>query len=74
MPVTVAENGYHRPLFVTYLEGLRVEAIDQERQDDAETWEHKPVARLYYRVTLEDGQRLLVFKNMDHGGWYTLAA
>jgi len=31
------------------------------------------VARLYYQVTLEDGQRLLVFKYIDHGGWYTLA-
>ena len=53
---------------------LQVDFIDQEWQDDAETWEHKPVAKLYYQVTLEDGQRLLLFKNMDHGGWYTLAA
>lgn len=25
---------------------------------------------IHYRVTLEDGQSLEVFKNMDHGGWY----
>ena len=75
MPVTVAEEGFHRPLFVTYLGNeLRVEYIDQEWQDDAETWEHKPFARLYYQVTLEDGQRLTLYKNMDHGGWYTVAA
>lgn len=71
MPVTVAEDGYHRTLVVTYLgEEMRVEYIGQEWQDDAEAWRHKPVAGLYYRVTLEGGQRLLVFKNMDHGGWY----
>ena len=51
MPVTVAEEGFHRPLFVTYLGNeLRVEYIDQEWQDDAETWEHKPFARLYYQA------------------------
>jgi hypothetical protein len=75
MPVTVAEDGSHRPLSVTYLgQELQVDYIDQEWQDDAETWELKPVARLYYQVALEDGQRLLVFKNMDTNSWYTLAA
>ena len=71
MPVTVAEDAFHRPLFVTYLrEELRVESIDRQWQDDAESWDLKPVARLYYVVTLEDGQNLTVFKNFDHGGWY----
>jgi hypothetical protein len=75
MPVTVAEDGSHRPLFVTYLgQELQVDFIDQEWQDDAETWEHKPVNRVHYRVTLENGRSLEVFKNMDHGGWYSLAA
>ena len=74
MPITVAEDAYDRPLFVTF-EGqeLMVETIEQQWQDDAETWEHKPVARLYYQVTLENGQRLTMYKNMDHGGWYTVA-
>ena len=64
MLVTVAEDAGHRPLFVTYLgEELRVNSIDQ-------WWEHRPVDRIYYRVTLEDGARLEVFKNMNHGGWY----
>jgi hypothetical protein len=75
MPVTVAEDAFHRPLIVTYLgQELRVDFIDQEWQDDSEMWEHKPFARLYYQLTLADGQRLTVFKNMDHGGWYILAA
>ena len=42
-------------------------------QDDAEPWEQKPVSKLHYKVTLEDRQRLTLFKNMEHGGWYTLA-
>ena len=55
MPITVAEDVYHRPLFVT-LQGpeLIVETIEQQWEIDAETWEHKPVIRLRSRVTLED--------------------
>ncbi len=57
----------------TYLgEELRVNSIDQWRQVDADWWEHRPVNRAHYRVTLEDGRSLEVFKNMDHGGWYRL--
>jgi len=42
MPVTVAEDAFHRPQFVTYLgEELKVDSIDQQSQDDAEPWEHK---------------------------------
>ena len=51
---------------------LRVASIDQQWQVDAATWEHKPVSRIHYRVTLEDGRSLEVFKNMDHGRWYML--
>ena len=39
----------------------------------SKVWEHRPVSRIHYRVTLEDGMQLEVFKNMDHGGWYYLA-
>jgi len=43
MPITVAEDAFHRPLFVTCLrEELRVDSIDQQWQDDAEPWERKP--------------------------------
>ena len=74
MPVTVAEDAFHRPLFVTVLgDELRVDSINQQWQVDAEPWEHRPFSKVYYLVTLEDGQRLTVFKNMEHGGWYQLA-
>ena len=71
MPITVTEGSYNLPLFVT-LQGqeLMVESIEQQWEIDAEVWEHKPVNRIHYRVTLEDGISLEVFKNMDHMGWY----
>ena len=53
MPVTVAEDAFHRPLFMTYLgEELRVDSIDQQWQDDAEPWERKAGRQVYYEVTL----------------------
>ena len=37
MPVTVAEDAFHRPLFVTYLgDELRVSSIDQWWQVDVQ--------------------------------------
>ena len=73
MPTTVAETADYWPLFVTYLgQERRVNSIDPWWQVDAPTWSHKPVSRIHYRVTLEDGQQMEVFKNMDHGGWYQL--
>ena len=39
----------------------------------SEWWAHRPVSRIYYRVTLEDRMRLEIFKNLNHGGWYYLA-
>ena len=74
MPVTVAEDALHRPLFVTYLgEELKVDSIDQQWQDDAEPWERKPVAKLHYKSTLEDVWCLTAFRNMEHGGWYVMS-
>lgn len=69
MPVTVAEDTFHRPLFVAVLGNeLRVESIDRQWQIDAEPWERKPVSKLYFKVTLEDGGRLTIFRNVEHGG------
>ena len=60
-------------MVVTYLgEELRVLSIDQQWQNDAEPWERKPVAKLHYKLTLENGGHMTVFKNMEHGGWYRL--
>ncbi len=36
MPITVAEDAYHRPLFLTFEgEELKVESVDQQWQIDA---------------------------------------
>ncbi len=70
MPVTVAEDAFHRPHFATYLgEELKVDSIEQQWQVDAESWDQKPVSKLHYKVIPEDGRRMTLFKNMDHVRW-----
>ena len=42
---------YSVGLFFTYLEEeSKFDSIDQQWQQDAETWKHKPVRRIYYKV------------------------
>ncbi len=54
MPITVAEDAYQRPLFVTFGARALVETIDQQWNIDAETWEHKPANRIVGDVNLFD--------------------
>ena len=71
MPVRVQEDEDFRPLAVS-LEGgtLEVVSIDERWEDDAEWWELEPVFKMHYQVTLEDGRRLAIFRNMKTGSWY----
>ena len=71
MPVRVQEDEDFRPLFVTF-EGqtLGVESIDDRVEEDSEWWENEPVYKMHYRVTLEDGRELAIFRNNKTGSWY----
>ena len=49
-------------------------SIDDRVEDQGECWEPKPVTKMHYQVTLEDGQELAVFRNMKTGSWYRAEA
>ena len=49
---------------------LEVVAIDERVEEDSEWWENEPVFKMHYRVTLEDGRELGIFRNMKTGSWY----
>ena len=70
-PVTVEEDAYRQPLSLT-LRGrrLKVASIDDLWEIDEEWWREKPVARMYYQVTTEDGRPMTVFRDLVDGGWY----
>ncbi len=71
MPVRVQENEEFQPIAVS-IEGkvLAVESIDERVEEEGEWWEPEPVWKMHYRVTLEDGRELGIFRNMKTGSWY----
>jgi len=75
MPVQVQDDEDMRPLVVTVDgESLAVESIDDRSEDEEAWWQDDPVVRMNYQVTLEDGRRLTIFRNMMHGEWYRAAS
>ena len=71
MPAKVWEDDEFRPIGVV-LEGKPVEvvSIDERVEEDSEWWENEPVYKMHYRVTLEDGRQLAMFRNYKTGSWY----
>jgi protein ImuB len=70
-PVAVEADGEGRPVAVT-LSGRRMAVLqvqDTWRIDD-EWWRERPVSRLYWRVSLEDGRVVTVYADLVRGGWY----
>ena len=71
MPCKVQEDAEQRPVSVRLLgKLLAVESIEERWEDAGDWWKDNPLVRVTYQVTLEDGQRLTIFKNMLTGGWY----
>ena len=72
MSARVQEDEDFRPLAVS-LEGkvLKVVSID-ERVEEEEWWDEHPLTRMHYQVTLEDGQQVMIFRNMTTGAWYEI--
>lgn len=73
MPCKVQEDAEQRPVAVTlYGVVVPVESTEERWEDEEFWWRDNPVVRVTCQVTLEDGQRLTIFKNMLTGGWYRL--
>ena len=49
---------------------LMVASIDDVWEIDEEWWRKRPIARLYYKLALEDGRSVTVFRDLLNGGWY----
>ena len=81
VPITVQEDACQRPLALsrsTPKRGrrlprppkLRVVSIDNMWKIDEEWWREKPIVRMYYQVTTEDGRRITLFRDLSTGDWY----
>ena len=48
----------------------KVASIDNTWKIDEEWWREKPIIRMYYQVTTEDGRRITLFRDQTTGEWY----
>ena len=68
--VKVREGEAGQPLSVRLGKSWRLVArTDDVWRIDDEWWRERPVSRLYYRVTLEDGVSLGLFNDLVSGEW-----
>ncbi len=49
---------------------LLVTAVDDRWRIDDEWWRQDPVSRMYYALILENGERLVVYKDLIAEKWY----
>ena len=70
-PVRVQSDGDLRPVAVALRRRrLRVASIEDVWEVVDEWWRAESIARRYYRVALEDGSRMTVFRDLSGGLWY----
>ena len=70
-PVPVEENESHTPVAVTLRRRrLRVTTVEDMWEIAEEWWRARPTARTYYRVTLEDGRCLTIFRDLVGSDWF----
>jgi hypothetical protein len=71
IPIAVRESPHQTPRAIRIKERwLRVVAIDDVCNVDEERWRQRPIVRMYYRVNMEDGRQITVFRDMLDGTWY----
>ena len=69
--IRVEEDIHHRPR-VLEQKGRKiiVASIDDLWQIHEEWWRERPVARMYYQLTAQDGDCITIFRDLVDGLWY----
>jgi hypothetical protein len=52
---------------------IAIESIIETWRIDEEWWRDKPVSRVYWRVALEDGRVIDVYRDLTTGSWWRQA-
>ena len=63
--VRVGERG--RPSSV---DGRQVDAVRESWLIEDRWWTAEPLRRRYWEVVTADGRSLVVYRDLEHGGWY----
>jgi hypothetical protein len=69
-PVRVEEDASGLPLAVGLKRRQRIASIEDRWRIDDEWWRTESISRFYYNVLLEDGQRLVLYKDLVSGEWH----
>ena len=71
MPIDVREDGRQRPISVTLRRRrLEVASIQDVWEIADQWWRDNPIARRYFRVALDGGSTVTVFRDLTSGVWY----
>lgn len=70
-PVAVEVDAEGKPAAVRLRPGewLRVAEVQDVWRIDDEWWRERPVSRLYWRLALEDGQVVTLYRDLVSGRW-----
>lgn len=69
--VEVEEDNRQMPISLTLgRRTLRVASVEDAWEIMDEWWRAKPVARRYYRIILDDGPAMVLFRDLTSGFWY----
>lgn len=60
VPQVVVAKGRHRA----------VEGVQEVWRVDEGWWRSRPVSRLYYRLVLDDGRQVTVYRDIHEGSWW----
>jgi CO dehydrogenase/acetyl-CoA synthase delta subunit len=66
-PARVRADPAGRPLAVS---GRAVESVRESWLIEDRWWTDRPLRRRYWEVVTTDGRDLVVFRDLERGGWY----
>jgi hypothetical protein len=69
-PLKVGEGVSGLPVAIGMKQRQPVSSIEDRWRIDDEWWRTESISRLYYKVLLNSGQRLVLYKDLVTGGWY----
>ena len=69
-PVSVETDGHGAPIAI---DRRAVEAVIETWRVEDEWWRPQPVSRAYWRLLLEDGRTVDVYRDVLRGRWYRQA-
>ncbi len=64
--VTAGDDGAPRTIAEASVDSIREEWVVEDRW-----WTGKPLRRRYFELVLDDGRNVVVFRDLEGGGWFT---